>query len=212
MSPDESIEYDWIDGIERLDMYKPGDYHPVMIDDLLHDRYRIVDKLGFGGYSTIWLAQDDQSERYVAIKVGISSPSLPRRELSILRALSGSRPTSQAVHAAFDACNTIPSILDEFDIQGPNGTHACYTMAPAQGNLKEASFSRLFPVQVARALAARLTIAVSFVHSNGFVHGGLFIASPYDQSNKTKSVCRYSSSECISQTSIDLRRALNRSV
>ncbi len=204
MPPNESIEYDWIDGVERLDMYEPGGYHPVMIDDLLHDRYRIVDKLGFGGYSTIWLAQDDQQKRYVAIKVGISSPPLPRREPSILRALSGSRSTSQAVHAAFDARDTIPSILDEFNIQGPNGTHACYTVAPAQGNLKEASFSRLFPIQVARALAARLTIAVSFVHSHGFVHGGMFIASPYDQPNITKSICRYSSSECISQTSIGL--------
>lgn len=175
MSPSESIEYDWIDGVERLEMYEPGGYHPVMINDLLHDRYRILDKLGFGGYSTIWLSQDDRLKRYVAIKVNISSPSLPRREPSILRALSGSRSTSQAVHTAIDARDAIPSILDEFDIQGPNGTHICYTVAPAQGNLKEASFSRLFPIQVARALVAKLTTAVSFVHSQGFVHGGVFI-------------------------------------
>lgn len=52
-SPEPSIEYHWIDGVERLEMYELGGYHPVMIDDLLHDRYRIVDKLGYGGYSTI---------------------------------------------------------------------------------------------------------------------------------------------------------------
>jgi hypothetical protein len=33
-------------------------YHPVMVGDMLKDRYHIVDKLGFGGYSTVWLAQD----------------------------------------------------------------------------------------------------------------------------------------------------------
>ncbi|TAQ89035.1 hypothetical protein B7494_g2639 [Chlorociboria aeruginascens] len=155
MSSSESTEYDWIDGVERLEMYEPGGYHPVMINDLLHDRYRILDKLGFG--------------------VSISSLSLPRREPSILRALSGSRSTSQAVHTAIDARDAIPCILDEFDIQGPNGTHMCYTVAPAQGNLEEASFSRLFPIQVARALAAKLTTAVSFVHSRGFVHGDIHL-------------------------------------
>lgn len=158
-------------------MYDPGGYHPVMINDLLHDRYRIVDKLGFGGYSTIWLAQDDRLKLYVAVKVNVSRPLLSRREPIILRALSSSRSTSQAVYGTTNARNTIPSILDEFNIQGPNGIHTCYTMAPAQGNLREASFSRLFPIQVTRALAARLAIAVSFVHSQGFVRGGLFITS-----------------------------------
>jgi serine/threonine-protein kinase SRPK3 len=32
-SPEPSIEYRWIDGVERLEMYQPGGYHPVMIDD-----------------------------------------------------------------------------------------------------------------------------------------------------------------------------------
>ncbi|RDL32412.1 Serine kinase spk-1 [Venustampulla echinocandica] len=150
MAPSESIEYEWIDGVERLEVYEPGGYQPVMINDLLHDRYPVLDKLGYG--------------------VNISSPSLPRRESSIIRALSGSSSTFQAAHTAIGARDAIPSILDEFDIQGPNGTYACYTLAPAQGNLREASFS-LFPIQVARALAAKLTTAVSFVHSQGFVHG-----------------------------------------
>lgn len=175
MSPDKSIKYDWIDGVERLDMYEPGGYHPVMIGNLLHGRYRIVDKLGYGGYSTIWLARDDRLKRYVAIKVGISRPPLPQREPSVLRDLCNSRSSSHATYATIEASDAIPRIVDEFDIQGPNGVHTCYTMTPAQGNLNEASFSRLFPIQVARALAAKLVMTVAFVHSRGFVHGGLFM-------------------------------------
>lgn len=79
-------EYNWIDGVESLEKYRPGGYHPVMIGDMLHGRYRIVDKLGFGGHSTIWLAHDTHFEQYVAIKVGIAD-ALPR-ETKILRALS----------------------------------------------------------------------------------------------------------------------------
>ncbi|KAF3343341.1 hypothetical protein VdG2_08491 [Verticillium dahliae VDG2] len=170
-SHNESPKYNWIDGVERLEQYEPGGYHPVMINDLLHGRYRVVDKLGFGGYSTIWLAQDDQLRRYVAVKVGVANPALSRHEPRILRALTRPSSASHAAPKGIDTCDAIPSILDEFDVQGPNGTHTCYAMAPAQGNLKEASFSRLFPIQVARALAAKLAMAVAFVHSHGYVHG-----------------------------------------
>ncbi|GJD01530.1 carboxylesterase [Colletotrichum higginsianum] len=178
MPPKEPIEYEWIDGVECLGLYEPGGYHPVMIDALLHGRYRVVDKSGFGGYSTIWLAHDVQLQRYVAVKVNISGPSLPRREPAILRALSAAdaTPTPSTVHtAAIEACDAIPCILDEFEIRGPNGTHACYAVAPAQGNLREASFSRLFPIDVARALAAKLAVAVLFVHSQGIVHGDIHL-------------------------------------
>jgi serine/threonine protein kinase len=168
------IAYRWIDRVERLELYKPGGYHPVMIDDLLHHRYRILDKLGYGGYSTIWLARDETAKRYVAVKIGISNPSPPRREIQVLRALHSAKSDSHAPAGSdVNACTALPSILHAFDIHGPNGTHTCYTLAPAQGSLKEASFSRLFPIQVARALAAKLATAVSFVHSRGFVHGGL---------------------------------------
>ncbi|KAK8064515.1 protein kinase [Apiospora phragmitis] len=168
------IEYQWIDGVEPLALYEPGGYHPVMVDDLLHRRYRIVDKLGHGGYSTIWLAHDEQTTRYVALKVSISGQMLPRREPSILRTLSESVSTAQETTApeVFDASTTLPRVLDVFNVRGPNGIHVCYTKTLAQGNLKDASFSRLFPIEVARVLTARLALAVSLIHSRGFVHGG----------------------------------------
>ncbi|OQE10635.1 hypothetical protein PENFLA_c085G05522 [Penicillium flavigenum] len=131
-----------------------------MIGDVLHDRYRIVDKLGFGGYSTVWLAQDRQREKYVAVKVGIAN-SLSQ-EMKSLRALS-----ALSVHPGHDA---IPSPLDEFEVRGPNGVYPCYTMAPARCNLREASFSYLFPLDVARPLVGGLTMAISHMHSCGYVH------------------------------------------
>jgi serine/threonine protein kinase len=85
-----------------------------MIGDMLHARYHIVDKLGFGGYSTIWLARDTRQEQYVAVKVGIADATLPR-ETKILRALS-----SSSVHPGRKA---IPVPLDEFQVHGPNGIH-----------------------------------------------------------------------------------------
>lgn len=44
---------------EELSNYQPGGFHPVRLDDTFKDcRYKIRHKLGWGGYSTVWLAKD----------------------------------------------------------------------------------------------------------------------------------------------------------
>ena len=155
-------EYNWIDGVESLEKYRPGGYHPVMIGDVPHGRYRIVDKLGYGGYSTIWLAQDTRLEQCVAVKIGIAG--VFPHETRPLRALS-----SSSVHPG---CKFIPFPVDEFELHGPNGTHPCQVTQVAEGSLHEAKSNRLFPIQVARALVGKLILAVAFVHSRGMAHGG----------------------------------------
>jgi len=48
-------------GSENPDWYQPGGYHPVHLGDVYRERYRVINKLGFGTYSTVWLARDLQS-------------------------------------------------------------------------------------------------------------------------------------------------------
>ena len=44
---------------EEMSMYRPGGFHPVCLGDTFKDgRYKIYHKLGWGGYSTVWLAKD----------------------------------------------------------------------------------------------------------------------------------------------------------
>ncbi len=43
---------------EGEDGYRPGGYHRVAIGDVYHDRYLVVKKLGWGHFSTVWLARD----------------------------------------------------------------------------------------------------------------------------------------------------------
>ncbi|PYH76785.1 hypothetical protein BO82DRAFT_425296 [Aspergillus uvarum CBS 121591] len=52
------VLYKPIEDVERMKYYQPGGYHPGTIGDRLHDRYRVIHKLGHGTYSTIWLARD----------------------------------------------------------------------------------------------------------------------------------------------------------
>lgn len=45
---------------EDLEDYRPGGYHPVNIGDSFKDgRYDVVRKLGWGHFSTVWLARDN---------------------------------------------------------------------------------------------------------------------------------------------------------
>lgn len=46
--------------VEPIEEYRRGGYHPVHIFDLLNQRYRVIGKLAFGQFSTVWLALDQQ--------------------------------------------------------------------------------------------------------------------------------------------------------
>lgn len=48
---------------EEASQYCCGGYHPVAIDVLFVDRYKVIKKLGWGHFSTVWLCRD---RRYVA--------------------------------------------------------------------------------------------------------------------------------------------------
>ena len=49
--------------------YKIGGYHPVHVGEILLDRYVIIQKLGWGHFSTVWLTKDLKHNSYVAMKV-----------------------------------------------------------------------------------------------------------------------------------------------
>ncbi|KAL8987509.1 MAG: hypothetical protein Q9169_008692 [Polycauliona sp. 2 TL-2023] len=59
---------------ENLDKYRYGGYHPTHINDTFQNaRYKILHKLGCGGFGTVWLARDNDAKRYVALKIIIAA-------------------------------------------------------------------------------------------------------------------------------------------
>ncbi len=118
MSPT-GFQYGYIEGVEDLEDYKPGGYHPIHIDDRLHQRYRIVHKLGHSTFSTVWLALDEQTSKYVAIKV--STADADSREADILSNLAIAAAAVTGSPAA-DKASMLPPAIDRFCIAGPNGT------------------------------------------------------------------------------------------
>ncbi|RMZ76467.1 hypothetical protein DV738_g4873, partial [Chaetothyriales sp. CBS 135597] len=79
----ERIDTSYLVEEETLSRYNPKHYYPIKLGEILHERYRVIGKLGFGSASTVWLCRDLKGEHeYVALKVYINS-SKYHRELPI---------------------------------------------------------------------------------------------------------------------------------
>ena len=61
---------------EWVEDYRPGKFHPIHFGDRVKNgRYRILRKLGYGAYSTVWLARDEQYD--LAFIADPNSSSIP---------------------------------------------------------------------------------------------------------------------------------------
>lgn len=127
-------EYVSIEDVESMGRYRPRGYHLVSIGGKLQDRYRVVYKLGHGGYSTTWLARDELTQKLVAVKVG-TAESNPH-EVNVFSTLASTAQDTTPPERCGRAI--IYSILHRFDIQGRNGIHPCYVTAPGQASISEA--------------------------------------------------------------------------
>ena len=169
-SPWKEPIYQWHEDVEDLEGYQPGGYHPVHIGELYSNgRYRIVHKLGFGSYSTVWLARDHHTNSYVALKIIVAETSEHSFENRVWRHLQ-QNPAEKHVGICF-----VASLLDEFYIDGPNGRHLCLVSEPARCSVadsKEGSIIWMFPLDVARAIAAQAILGVQIMHQSGVIHGG----------------------------------------
>ncbi|KAF8956779.1 kinase-like protein [Flammula alnicola] len=172
LTPDD-FHFSSIETTEDMTRYVPGGYHPIVIGDILSPsaensestsrQYRIMHKLGFGSYATVWLAQKtDSSKAFVAVKVTTADGGLTR-EAAMLEAASKMQTNdSQPSH--------VLTLLDHFTLHGPNGTHSVLVtdvVAPTLSLLSR----KCLPLW-RKAAAHGLTQAVADLHTAGIVHGG----------------------------------------
>uniref|UniRef100_A0A8C5HZB4 non-specific serine/threonine protein kinase n=1 Tax=Gouania willdenowi TaxID=441366 RepID=A0A8C5HZB4_GOUWI len=101
--------------------YCRGGYHHVKIGDLFSGRYHVIRKLGWGHFSTVWLAWDIQEKRFVAMKVVKSAEHYTETALDEIKLLKSVRNTDPADPSR----ERVVQLLDDFKISGTNGTHVC---------------------------------------------------------------------------------------
>ncbi|XP_037051096.1 SRSF protein kinase 3-like [Bradysia coprophila] len=119
-SPDSSL-YGSDEEQEDASQYCRGGYHPIVIGDVFDNRYRVVRKLGWGHFSTVWLCRDIECEKYVALKVVKSATHYTETATDEIRLLEVIRDA-----APYDPfAGKIVRLLNHFTVRGVNGVHTC---------------------------------------------------------------------------------------
>ncbi|KAK3321238.1 kinase domain-containing protein [Cercophora scortea] len=149
---------------EDLEDYEPGGFHPVHLGDTYDNRYKVVHKLGFGGFSIVWLARDPDKQQWVALKIIKANESPTYESRSVVT-------NHKHVHPLDPRLFAMP--IRNFWIDGPNGRHLCIVLPVLGPNLSSLStgfFSRLQPAFV-KTVSLQAGQALVALHANGICHG-----------------------------------------
>ncbi|KAF2970527.1 hypothetical protein GQX73_g3074 [Xylaria multiplex] len=168
---------------ESIELYRPGGFHPVVLGDILHERYRVIRKLGYGSTATVWLAEDvarasgNSEVKYVALKIHAANVDVTN-ELSIQQHL--------ATSATKDAgSNSVLLSLDLFTLQGPNGNHHCFVSEPTGPSVSSVLLAphkffdllnpptNRFSTPRNKSILRSVLLGLKFLRDNNIVHGDL---------------------------------------
>lgn len=137
-----------------------------------------ISRLGIGNRtkraSNVSISRKDHECKYVALKISSAecySTDHPVFEREILRHLRDGN-TKILGHAY------ICHLLDDFEHQGPNGTHACLVF-PLMGETLR-SFGAWFkdslvPYMTMRRFTIQLVLALDYAHDQGVIHTGIYV-------------------------------------
>src|SRR5215213_7627854 len=131
-----------------------------LIDTLFDGRYKIIRKLGSGGMATVYLAEDQELGRGVAIK--ILNERHANDEQFVERFRREAKNAAGLSH---------PNIVSVFDRGEAEGTYYIAMEHLKGRNLKELLGARgPAPVHIAVDVARQVLAALGHAHDNGIVH------------------------------------------
>ena len=166
---DEFVSEAMDDG-EDVSRYRPGGLHPVHLDDQLDGRrYKVLQKLGHGASSTVWLARDCSHFKYVAVKIKEAELSNLHNELDILKHLSEVKSDHPG------RIYTSGSLfLRNFWIDGPNGRHLALVFQVRGPSISRLSYWHVrLHTSLAQSIVIQVTKGLEYLHSEGICHGDL---------------------------------------
>jgi serine/threonine-protein kinase SRPK3 len=147
---------------EKKSEYKKGGYHPVTIGELYNKQYRVVHKLGWGHFSTVWLVWDHKTNSFKAMKVMKSAEKYRETALDEIQLC---KEISQGDLENRQHC---AHIVDDFRHTGPNGKHVCMVFEILGDNILnmiEKHQEDGVPIPVVKHITRCALIALDYLHS-----------------------------------------------
>ncbi|XP_042043213.1 SRSF protein kinase 1-like isoform X1 [Salvia splendens] len=161
-SGDRSETSDYTSEDEGTEDYRRGGYHAVRIGDTFkHGRYVVQSKLGWGHFSTVWLAWDIQKSIHVALKVQKSAQHYTEAamdEITILKEIDEGDPEDK---------KCVVKLLDHFKHSGPNGQHVCMVFEYLGDNLLtliKYSAYRGLPLHKVKEICFHILVGLDYLH------------------------------------------------
>ncbi|KAK3146087.1 hypothetical protein QOZ80_3BG0261460 [Eleusine coracana subsp. coracana] len=160
---DDDVESsDYTSEDEGTEDYRRGGYHAVRVGDTFKQgAYVVQSKLGWGHFSTVWLAWDTARSRYVALKVQKSAQHYTEAamdEIKILKQIADGDP---------DDTRCVVKLLDHFKHSGPNGNHVCMVFEFLGDNLltliKYTNY-RGMPLPMVKEICRYVLIGLDYLH------------------------------------------------
>lgn len=176
---------------EGTEGYRKGGYHAVTVGEVYNNRYRVVNKLGWGHFSTVWLCMDmDFPGTLVAMKVQKSAQHYTEAaydEIELLaeaskhirckewKASLGERQNGPC-KCPEDFSGEV-QLMNYFEHYGPNGKHTCMifeVMGPnVLGVIKRYNFKGI-PLDLVHKIAFHTLIGLDYLHRIcGIIHTDL---------------------------------------
>lgn len=149
------------DESEPQERYDEGLYYPVSIGETLAGRYRIEHKLGWGGFSTVWMAYDNALGRSVALKI-MTPGEDGDHEFQIQNEIG---------RAVRDTSNLITHRGGSFGVSGRNGIYHQVLVLPLVGPSLGLRLPNM-PIRARMSAAKQLLVALKTFHEAGFIHRG----------------------------------------
>lgn len=155
--------------------YTRGGYHPVRIGDVYNKRYVVQKKLGWGHFSTVWLATDtsvsvDHPHRLVALKIQKSAEHYTEAaedEIELLSQIHGKSARKNG-NTSTQGSEFIVSLLDDFVVFGPNGRHVCLVFEVLGHNLLwliRKYDHQGIPIALCKQLSRQMLSGLDYIHS-----------------------------------------------
>jgi len=115
-----------MEGSEIGEDWELGGDLPVKTGDLWNNRYEVIEKLGWGAFSTVWKCKDLRlrgGHQEVAVKVAKrnrSATEQARDEVELLKCIGRG---DDGIGSEF-----VVKMMEHFEVEGPHGVHICISL------------------------------------------------------------------------------------